>query len=99
MANLLAPDGWQRFRRQKKYSVGGFYFICPEICCFLLVQSGFRVVRASSPTKGNTYLNRDFLVLVEKPPPSENATASGEGCRTQGHEGEIQEVREEPSAA
>eukprot|EP00929_Paragymnodinium_shiwhaense_P039775 TRINITY_DN20850_c1_g1_i1.p1 TRINITY_DN20850_c1_g1~~TRINITY_DN20850_c1_g1_i1.p1 ORF type:complete len:377 (+),score=91.72 TRINITY_DN20850_c1_g1_i1:60-1133(+) len=66
-ANLLAPGGWQRFARQEKYSVGGFYFVSPDIARCLLVKCGFEVLSMSSPCAGNTYLNRDLLVLARRP--------------------------------
>jgi len=66
-ANLLAPDGWQRFARQKNYSVGGFYFISPDIVRCLLARCGLEIVKISAPEQGNTYLNRDLLVLARRP--------------------------------
>jgi hypothetical protein len=51
-ANLLAPDGWRRFARQKHYSVGGFYFISPDIAKCLLQHAGFSVLKCSKPQKG-----------------------------------------------
>jgi len=66
-ANLLAPDGWRRFARQRSFTVGGFYFISPEIARFLLQRVGLEVLRVSAPQAGNTYLNRDLLVLARRP--------------------------------
>lgn len=66
-ANLLAPDGWRRFARQQKYTVGGFYFVSPDIAKCLLVQAGFELCRLSAPQPGNTYLNRDLMVLARRP--------------------------------
>jgi len=65
-ANLLAPDGWRRFARQKHYSVGGFYFISTDIAKCLLQRAGFSILKVSKPQKGNTYLNRDLLVLARR---------------------------------
>eukprot|EP00927_Polykrikos_kofoidii_P046582 TRINITY_DN40771_c0_g1_i1.p1 TRINITY_DN40771_c0_g1~~TRINITY_DN40771_c0_g1_i1.p1 ORF type:complete len:392 (-),score=70.17 TRINITY_DN40771_c0_g1_i1:31-1131(-) len=65
-ANLLSPDGWRRFARQAHYSVGGFYFVSPDIARCLLTRSGFEVLSVSTPQQGNTYLNRDFLVLARR---------------------------------
>eukprot|EP00933_Yihiella_yeosuensis_P050999 TRINITY_DN48823_c0_g1_i1.p1 TRINITY_DN48823_c0_g1~~TRINITY_DN48823_c0_g1_i1.p1 ORF type:complete len:343 (+),score=52.49 TRINITY_DN48823_c0_g1_i1:29-1030(+) len=64
-ANLLAPAGWRRFSRQKQFTVGGFYFVSPDIVRCLLIRSGFEIVRVSEPSSENTYLNRDLLVLVK----------------------------------
>eukprot|EP00931_Biecheleriopsis_adriatica_P006016 TRINITY_DN107484_c0_g1_i1.p1 TRINITY_DN107484_c0_g1~~TRINITY_DN107484_c0_g1_i1.p1 ORF type:complete len:339 (+),score=69.58 TRINITY_DN107484_c0_g1_i1:41-1057(+) len=66
-ANLLAPDGWHRFAKQSHYSVGGFYFVSPDIVQCLLHRSGFRILRVSEVRKGNTYLNRDLLVVAQRP--------------------------------
>merc|ERR1712061_9295 len=66
-ANLLAPDGWRRFSRQQNYSVGGFYFISPDIARCLLVKCQYEILKISSPQAGNTYLNRDLLVLARRP--------------------------------
>ena len=65
-ANLLAPDGWRRFAKQRHYSVGGFYFVSPDIVSCLLKQTGFSLIRMSKPQAGNTYLNRDLLVIASK---------------------------------
>lgn len=66
-ANLLAPDGWRRFSRQAKYTVGGFYFISPDIACQLLRKAGLEICRISSPRADNLYLSRDLLVLAKRP--------------------------------
>merc|ERR1711972_305316 len=77
-ANLLAPDGWRRFARQQHYSVGGFYFISPDIARCLLTKCGFVVEKFSSPESGNTYLNRDLLVLARRPDRSGSDNKSNE---------------------
>merc|ERR1712194_596106 len=66
-ANLLAPDGWRRFARQRQYTVGGFYFVSPDIARRLLEKAGLEVCKLSSPEPDNTYLNRDLLVLARRP--------------------------------
>lgn len=66
-ANLEAPEGWTRFAQQDKYSVGGFYFMVPSMVLALVQKAGFVVLKSSSPDSSNTYYNRDFLVLVQKP--------------------------------
>ncbi|OLP87612.1 putative alpha-1,2-galactosyltransferase [Symbiodinium microadriaticum] len=58
-ANLLAPDGWQRFAKQQKYSVGGFYFVSPDIVRCLLTHAGFSLVRMSKPQAGAELSGRD----------------------------------------
>jgi len=65
-ANLLAPDGWRRFAKQRNYTVGGFYFVSPDIALCLLRHIGFKVVKMSQPRESNTYLNRDLLVIAQK---------------------------------
>ncbi|CAE7667003.1 unnamed protein product [Symbiodinium pilosum] len=65
-ANLLAPDGWRRFAKQQHYSVGGFYFVSPDIVRCLLRRTGFSLVSISKSEQGNIYLNRDILVIARK---------------------------------
>ena len=70
-ANLLTPGGWRRFSKQGKFTVGGFYFVTPEIVLKLVEEAGLRVVRRSDArpggdTEGNTYYDRDFLFVVER---------------------------------
>jgi len=82
-ANLLAPNGWRRFARQKRYSVGGFYFVSPDIARCLLHRAGLELCRASVPCTGNTYLCRDLLVLARRPVATtgpENAPSTEPGC-------------------
>jgi SAM-dependent methyltransferase len=74
-ANLEAPEGWQRFSQQDKYSVGGFYFMVPSMVLTLVSKAGLTVLKTSDQVKAekgadrasNTYYNRDFMVLVQKP--------------------------------
>lgn len=78
-ANLLTPAGFRRFAAQSKYTVGGFYFLSPDIVKLLLGKAGLRVLDTSAvpegfkelsdaqgPAKGNLYYGRDFLVVVER---------------------------------
>ena len=78
-ANLLTPAGFRRFAAQTKYTVGGFYFLCPDIVTLLLKKAGLKVLKTSEvpegfkefsdekgPAKGNLYYGRDFLVVVER---------------------------------
>lgn len=73
-ANLEAPEGWDRFSQQDKYSVGGFYFMVPSMVLTLIAKAGLEVVQTSldvqkklAPERqANTYYNRDFMVLVQK---------------------------------
>eukprot|EP00949_MAST-11_sp_MAST-11-sp1_P001209 g1209.t1 len=72
-ANLLSRRGWARFSRQKKYSVGGFYFISPDIFRFLVDKANFEIVKDSvadtarkEGTEGNVYFDRDMLLLLRK---------------------------------
>jgi SAM-dependent methyltransferase len=72
-ANLEAPEGWDRFSQQDKYTVGGFYFMVPSMVLTLVKKAGLEVIITSAQTlsaegrNGNTYYNRDFMVLVSKP--------------------------------
>uniref|UniRef100_A0A7S2UUH0 Methyltransferase domain-containing protein n=1 Tax=Fibrocapsa japonica TaxID=94617 RepID=A0A7S2UUH0_9STRA len=66
-ANITSTGGWARFSKQRKYTVGGFYFLCPEMVRFLLHKNGLRPVKEGPIEEStNVYLNRDYLVLVEK---------------------------------
>jgi len=73
-ANLEAPEGWDRFSQQDKYSVGGFYFMVPSMVLTLVAKAGLQVVSTSIDVKevmgrerrSNIYYNRDFMVLVRK---------------------------------
>ncbi|CAK0869135.1 unnamed protein product [Prorocentrum cordatum] len=67
-ANIIAPLGWERFQRQRKYSVGGFYFLSPDIARQLACKAGFEVVQESS-SQGDTtnvYYLRDYLCVMRK---------------------------------
>ncbi|CAN0094165.1 unnamed protein product [Ectocarpus sp. 12 AP-2014] len=71
-ANFLSPaGGWDRFSAQDKYSVGGFYFMCPDMVRLMLDKAGLRIVREGEHDPSNSYYNRqvqtDYLVLVQKP--------------------------------
>ena len=65
--NLKAPKGWEWFSSQDTYSVGGGYFVCPEIIDVLAQHSNLRIVKRSSIDPSNFYLGRDYLVVLEKP--------------------------------
>ncbi len=65
-SNILAPLGWQRFAKQTKYSVGGFYFVSPDMVRKMADRAGFDVVQESSWETGsaNVYYERDFLFVL-----------------------------------
>jgi SAM-dependent methyltransferase len=67
-SNILAPLGWQRFAKQTKYTVGGFYFISPDIAKKMAIEMGFHVIQESSWDKNtnNVYYERDYLFVLEK---------------------------------
>jgi hypothetical protein len=67
-ANLTTPLGWNRFVQQNKYTVGGFYFLSPDIVHTLVDKTNeLKIIKSSqhSVTK-NMYYNRDYLILLEK---------------------------------
>lgn len=64
--NLGAPAGWERFARQDAYSVEGHYFVSPEIVGILARHAGLRIVKTSDGGADNSYLNRDYLVVLQK---------------------------------
>ena len=66
VANLKAPLGWERFSHQKAFSVGGLYWLCPEIVAIMADHAGFSVVAGSAPHPENEYLNRDYIALLER---------------------------------
>jgi SAM-dependent methyltransferase len=66
VASLATPLGWEKFARQRGFSVSGFYFLCPELVDILAAQAGFTTVEESAPDPGNEYLSRDYLVVLEK---------------------------------
>jgi SAM-dependent methyltransferase len=47
VANLLAPLGWERFRKQTKCTAGGFYFHSPEMIHKLAKEHGYRIIQQS----------------------------------------------------
>ena len=65
--NLAAPAGWEMFAEQDHYSVEDGYFVSPEIVTTLVSHTDLRTIKESSPDPGNLYLNRDYLVVLEKP--------------------------------
>ncbi len=64
--NLKAPDGWKRFSSQDEYKVEGHYFIVPEVIDVLAHRSGLKIIKRSEIDPKNFYLNRDYLVVLEK---------------------------------
>ena len=91
-ANLLTPAGFRRFAAQTKYTVGGFYFLSPDIVTLLLGKAGLKVLKTSEvpegfkefsddkgPARGNLYYGRDFLVVVERMERAGEGGEEGEG--------------------
>jgi SAM-dependent methyltransferase len=68
-ANLRSPGGWERFSSQVGYSVEGHYFITPELFRTLLGHAGLKALAEPKPSGDNFYLNRDYVVLFERPGP------------------------------
>lgn len=72
-ADMTSPLGWRRFQGQSRSTVAGFVWSTPAATRHMLVQAGLRVVRESSPVQGerlptgNLYLDRDYVVLAQKP--------------------------------
>mmetsp|Transcript_1414 Transcript_1414/g.1849 ORF Transcript_1414/g.1849 Transcript_1414/m.1849 type:complete len:308 (-) Transcript_1414:645-1568(-) len=67
-SNLLTPDGWDRFRRQRRSTVGGFIFVTPDAVRHLIKRVGLTLVRElDSPDSTNTYYNRDYLAILQRP--------------------------------
>lgn len=69
-ANLLSPRGWDRFAKQSRFTVGGFYFVSPDIVRQLATKAGFDIVKESPQLAEdfpeNIYFQRDYLVLLRK---------------------------------
>lgn len=65
-ANLTAPGGWDNFAAQERYRPETHYFISPEIVRTMVCHTGMTIVKESVPDPGNFYLNRDYLVVLQK---------------------------------
>jgi cyclopropane fatty-acyl-phospholipid synthase-like methyltransferase len=63
--NLKAPKGWDRFNKQKFYSVEGHYFITPDIIKLFAEKAGYKIIKTSQVDTSNFYYSRDFLFLME----------------------------------
>jgi SAM-dependent methyltransferase len=57
-ANLTAPGGWENFAAQPGYRPETHYFISPEVM--------LTIVKESEPDPSNFYLNRDYLIVLQK---------------------------------
>lgn len=68
-ANLTTDQGWEHFARQKTFRVETFYFMVPESVRTLARRAGLRILHESTPSAGNFYYDRDYLILVERPAP------------------------------
>jgi SAM-dependent methyltransferase len=68
VANLKSPLGWERFSKQKAFSVGGLYWQCPELVAVMADRAGFQIVVESTPDPRNEYLGRDHLAVLAKVP-------------------------------
>ena len=65
-ADITSDGGFQRFQAQRCGSVGGFCFCSPEAVLHLVKKTGLVVLKIGERRATNTYLNRDFLLVVEK---------------------------------
>ena len=67
-ADVTSELGWERFSKQRKFSVGGFYFVCREMVSKLVQEAGLTVVLSldKGGESNNTYYRRDFLLVVER---------------------------------
>jgi SAM-dependent methyltransferase len=66
VANIAAPLGWEQFSRQKGFSVGGLYWLCPEVVAVLADHGGFSIIADSTPNSENEYLSRDYVAVLER---------------------------------
>jgi hypothetical protein len=66
VANIAGPLGWERFSHQKSFSVGGLYWLCPEIVAVFADHGGFSIVADSTPDLENEYLSRDYVAVLER---------------------------------
>ncbi len=64
--NLKTPAGWEKFSKQKAYSFITHYFVSPEIIDILAHHSNLRIIKTSTVDPTNLYLNRDYMVVLEK---------------------------------
>ena len=65
--NLMTERGFERFASQAEATQIGFYFMTPDMVRRLLAKAGLVVVRESPEVPGNLLLERDFLVVFERP--------------------------------
>jgi SAM-dependent methyltransferase len=65
-ANLTTDNGWARFAAQPHFTVGGYYFVTPEVVRTMLHRAGLEVVEEADQ-RPTGYRAQDYLVLVEKP--------------------------------
>ena len=66
-ANLTAPAGWERFASQDHYTLDGHYFVTPEVVRTLVSHTPLRIIEESTPEAGDSVLERDYLILLERP--------------------------------
>lgn len=65
-ANICSTLGWNRFSNQKRFTVGGFYFISPDIIRHLANKADLEIVQETPKDETNLYYNRDFLCILRK---------------------------------
>lgn len=73
-ASLETDQGWARFEKQEKYTVGGFYFMTPSQVRTMIIRCGLKLLKQSTEYNpdgrlggsGCLYYDRDYLALVEK---------------------------------
>ena len=65
-SNMTAPQGWSRFEAQRRYGEGLYYPTTPEAIRFLIEKTKMRIIKESTPEPSNFYLERDYLVIMQK---------------------------------
>lgn len=66
-ADLSTKGGFERFEAQTISTVGGFCFTTRDAVLILIKKAGLNVIKIGEKgEEDNVYLNRDFLVVVEK---------------------------------
>jgi len=68
-ANIIAPQGWERFCNQTKYTAGGFYFMSPDIVHQLVEKAeGLKIIKKSSYEENSPcmYYMRDYIIVIER---------------------------------
>lgn len=63
--NITTPNGWARFAAYNNYEIL-YQPTSPEAIKWLIEKAQMKVIKESSPNGKNFYLDRDYLVVIQK---------------------------------